>query len=87
VLTACGYPVTEEHLIERFCGMSDAEMLGIIASDRGRPLPPSYTSGLCYRDCGDSGPSQGRMRAADGGTGSSLTLRWRRQSGANPSLK
>jgi beta-phosphoglucomutase-like phosphatase (HAD superfamily) len=43
VLTACGYPVTEEHLIERFCGMSDAEMLGIIASDRGRPLPPSYT--------------------------------------------
>jgi beta-phosphoglucomutase-like phosphatase (HAD superfamily) len=43
VLTACGYPVTEEHLVERFCGMSDAEMLGIIASERGRRLPPSYT--------------------------------------------
>jgi beta-phosphoglucomutase-like phosphatase (HAD superfamily) len=27
LLTACGYPITEQDLVERFCGMSDAEML------------------------------------------------------------
>ena len=42
VLTACGYPITEEDLVERFCGMSDAEMLGIIEREWGRALPPSY---------------------------------------------
>jgi len=26
VLTAWGYPITEEVLVERFCGMSDPEM-------------------------------------------------------------
>jgi phosphoglycolate phosphatase len=30
VLTACGYPITEKALVERFCGMSDPEMLEII---------------------------------------------------------
>jgi beta-phosphoglucomutase-like phosphatase (HAD superfamily) len=30
VLTACGYPITEEVLVERFCGMSDPETLEII---------------------------------------------------------
>jgi HAD superfamily hydrolase (TIGR01509 family) len=42
VLAACGYPITEEGLVERFCGMSDAEMLGIIEREWGRALPPSY---------------------------------------------
>jgi HAD superfamily hydrolase (TIGR01509 family) len=42
VLAACGYPITEEDLVERFCGMSDAEMLGIIEREWGRALPPSY---------------------------------------------
>ena len=42
VLTACGYPITEDELLERFCGMSDAEMLGIIEHEWGRRLPPSY---------------------------------------------
>jgi len=42
VLTACGYQITEEQLCERFCGMSDAEMLGIIEHEWGRSLPPSY---------------------------------------------
>ena len=42
VLTTCGYPITEETLVERFCGMSDAEMLGIIEREWGRALPPSY---------------------------------------------
>ena len=30
VLASRGYPITEEDLVERFCGMSDAEMLSII---------------------------------------------------------
>jgi phosphoglycolate phosphatase-like HAD superfamily hydrolase len=43
VLTACGYPITERDLVERFCGMSDAEMLDVIEREWGRMLPPSYT--------------------------------------------
>jgi beta-phosphoglucomutase-like phosphatase (HAD superfamily) len=42
VLTACGYPITEEVLVERFCGMSDREMLQIIEREWGRTLPASY---------------------------------------------
>jgi beta-phosphoglucomutase-like phosphatase (HAD superfamily) len=42
VLTACGYPITEDELLARFCGMSDAEMLAIIEHEWGRTLPPSY---------------------------------------------
>src|SRR5437588_2767541 len=41
-LTACGYPITEQALVARFCGMSDAEMLGIIEREWGRALPASY---------------------------------------------
>jgi HAD superfamily hydrolase (TIGR01509 family) len=43
LLTACGYPITEHDLVERFCGMSDAEMLAIIEREWGRALPVSYT--------------------------------------------
>ena len=39
VLTVCGYPITEQDLVERFCGMSDAEMLGVIEREWGRALP------------------------------------------------
>jgi HAD superfamily hydrolase (TIGR01509 family) len=42
VLTACGYPITEQNLVERFCGMSDPEMLEIIERERGGALPASY---------------------------------------------
>jgi beta-phosphoglucomutase-like phosphatase (HAD superfamily) len=42
VLTACGYATTEDELLARFCGMSDAEMLDIIEHEWGRTLPPSY---------------------------------------------
>ena len=42
VLTACGYPMTEHDLVERFCGMSDREMLEIIEREWGRALPTSY---------------------------------------------
>jgi len=42
VLTACGYPITERVLVERFCGMSDPDMLEIIEREWGRALPASY---------------------------------------------
>jgi HAD superfamily hydrolase (TIGR01509 family) len=42
VLTACGYSITERELVERFCGMSDPEMLAVIERDWGRPLPALY---------------------------------------------
>jgi beta-phosphoglucomutase-like phosphatase (HAD superfamily) len=42
VLTTCGYPITEQDLVERFCGMSDREMLEIIEREWGRVLPTSY---------------------------------------------
>jgi HAD superfamily hydrolase (TIGR01509 family) len=41
-LTACGYPITEQNLVDRFCGMSDREMLQIIERQWGRALPTSY---------------------------------------------
>jgi len=42
VLTACGYPITAEDLVERFCGMTDAEMLDVIEREWGRMLPPRH---------------------------------------------
>jgi beta-phosphoglucomutase-like phosphatase (HAD superfamily) len=42
VLTACGYPITEKVLVERFCGMSDPDMLEIVKREWGRALPTSY---------------------------------------------
>jgi beta-phosphoglucomutase-like phosphatase (HAD superfamily) len=42
VLTACGYPITEQDLVQRFCGMSDPEMLDIIEREWGHALPTSY---------------------------------------------
>src|SRR5262249_46028938 len=41
-LTACGYPIAPEDLIERFCGMTDPEMLDVIEREWGRTLPPFY---------------------------------------------
>jgi beta-phosphoglucomutase-like phosphatase (HAD superfamily) len=43
VLSECGYSITEDELLSRFCGMSDAEMLGIIEQELGRALPSSYS--------------------------------------------
>jgi len=42
VLTACGYPISEQNLVERFCGMSDREMIEIIEREWGHALPTSY---------------------------------------------
>ena len=41
-LTACGYSIAAGDLVERFCGISDAEMLALIEREWGRPLPLSY---------------------------------------------
>jgi beta-phosphoglucomutase-like phosphatase (HAD superfamily) len=46
VLTACGYPITEQDLVERFCGRSDPEMLDMIEREWGRALPTSYAERL-----------------------------------------
>jgi beta-phosphoglucomutase-like phosphatase (HAD superfamily) len=43
VLTASGYPITEQNLVERYCGMSDQQMLDIIEREWDRTLPISYT--------------------------------------------
>jgi hypothetical protein len=51
VLTACGYPITEKVLVERFCGMSDPEMLEIIEREWGLPQqkPPLSCRGPMVR--------------------------------------
>ncbi|MFL5269045.1 MAG: HAD family hydrolase [Stellaceae bacterium] len=41
-LTECGYPITEQKLVERFCGMSDPEMIDIIEREWGHAVPVSY---------------------------------------------
>lgn len=41
-LAAYGYQINEEDLLARFCGMSDAAMLGIIEREWGRALPGFY---------------------------------------------
>ncbi len=43
-LAASGFRITEAELLERFCGISDAEMLATIEGEFGRPLPISYTA-------------------------------------------
>jgi HAD superfamily hydrolase (TIGR01509 family) len=42
VLNEAGYRITPEKLIERFCGMPDAEMVAVIETERGLPLPEDY---------------------------------------------
>jgi len=42
LLTACGFTITEQELVERFCGMSDPEMFCVIEREWGRALPASY---------------------------------------------
>ncbi|MGH7112390.1 MAG: HAD family hydrolase [Stellaceae bacterium] len=49
ILALCGYATSEEALMERFCGMSDADMLAAIAREWGRPLPADYRSRVALR--------------------------------------
>ena len=42
ILSQCGYRITPEIVGERFCGISDAEMLAAIEREWGRRLPPDY---------------------------------------------
>lgn len=48
-LASCGSAIAEEVLLERFCGVSDADMLATIARERGRPLPPDYADEVAAR--------------------------------------
>jgi HAD superfamily hydrolase (TIGR01509 family) len=41
-LTGCGYPISEDDLLDRFCGLSDTDMFAIIERERGSPLPLRY---------------------------------------------
>lgn len=41
-LAACGYAIGEDELQDRFCGISDAEMLATIEREWGRALPDDY---------------------------------------------
>ncbi|MFZ3238677.1 MAG: HAD family hydrolase [Stellaceae bacterium] len=43
-LTGCGYPITADDLVDRFCGLSDADMFAIIERERGCALPLSYAA-------------------------------------------
>ena len=42
ILSECGYKITPEILGERFCGISDAEMLAAIEREWGKSLPADY---------------------------------------------
>ena len=42
VLNEFGFKITPEMLVQRFCGMPDAEMLPIIEQEHGRLLPADY---------------------------------------------
>lgn len=48
-LALCGYAIGEEALLERFCGVSDADMLATIAREWGRSLPADYRSRVALR--------------------------------------
>lgn len=41
-LAACGCPIDEGELFERFCGVSDKDMLAVIEREAGRLLPADY---------------------------------------------
>ena len=42
ILSECGYQITPERVGERFCGISDVEMLAAIEREWGRLLPSDY---------------------------------------------
>ena len=43
ILSQCGYRITPEIVGDRFCGISDAEMLAAIEREWGRRLPADYS--------------------------------------------
>lgn len=42
VLTSLGYPLTTDHVIARFAGRPEREMVADIEADWGRPIPPFF---------------------------------------------
>ena len=45
-LAICGCPIGEAQLLERFCGISDKDMLAAIERESGRKLPADYDERL-----------------------------------------
>ena len=43
ILSQCGYRITPQIVGDRFCGISDAEMLAAIEREWGRRLPGDYS--------------------------------------------
>jgi HAD superfamily hydrolase (TIGR01509 family) len=48
-LALCGYAIGADTLLERFCGVSDAEMLAAIEREWGRALPAAYAEAVAAR--------------------------------------
>jgi HAD superfamily hydrolase (TIGR01509 family) len=48
-LALCGCAIDENTLLERFCGVSDAEMLAAIEREWGRTLPATYAEEVAAR--------------------------------------
>lgn len=42
ILAGCGFPIAAGSLMERFCGVADAEMIAAIEEEWGRALPADY---------------------------------------------
>jgi HAD superfamily hydrolase (TIGR01509 family) len=56
ILSECGFEITPEILGERFCGISDAEMLATVEREWGKPLPADYhdrAAALADASCGE----------------------------------
>jgi HAD superfamily hydrolase (TIGR01509 family) len=49
VMAACGCPIDEAELLERFCGVADSEMIRAIERERGKPLPSDYPQRVAAR--------------------------------------
>ena len=62
-LALCGYAIGEEVLLERFCGVSDADMLAAIAREWGRALPATYSAEVAARIARDY---RARLKAIPG---------------------
>jgi HAD superfamily hydrolase (TIGR01509 family) len=49
VLTMSGFPIGEAELLERFCGVSDRDMVAALEREWGRALPADYAERLAAR--------------------------------------
>lgn len=62
-LTRLGYPLTPADTVRRFAGRPEREIMGEIAEDWGRPVPPAYFAAMKGRV---SRAFQSELKAIDG---------------------